>query len=236
VDILFCIGESEAKAAQQTTTTHPIVFSRAGDPVGQGLIKSYAQPGGNITGVADLNMDVSSKRLELFKELIPGLKRVLFPYNATNDHQAANVMQYRAAAQHLGIVLVERQLHTMAEARDALASVRKEDIDGMLAPHGVDLNIPGFVLEATTKQGIPSMFDGAFYLQDGGLASYGPSEFASGRQAARLVDKIIKGMNPREIPVEVDNYFEFTINLKVAKALGIIIPPVMLYRADQIIR
>ena len=80
------------------------------------------------------------------------------------------------------------------------------------------------------------MFDGAFYLQDGGLASYGPSEFASGRQAARLLDKIIKGMNPGEIPVEVDNYFEFTINLKVAKALGIIIPPEVLYRADRIIR
>jgi putative tryptophan/tyrosine transport system substrate-binding protein len=236
VDIFFCIGESEAKAAQQTTTTHPIVFSHAGDPIGQGLIKSYARPGGNITGVADLNTDLSSKRLELFKELIPGLKRVLFPYSATNDHQAANLMQYRVAAQHLGIVLVERQLRTMAEARAALAGVRKEDIDGILAPHDVDLNIPGFVLEATTKQGIPSMFDGAFYLKDGGLASYGPSEFASGRQAARLVDKIIKGMNPGEIPVEVDNYFEFTINLKVAKALGIIIPPEVLYRADRIIR
>ena len=106
----------------------------------------------------------------------------------------------------------------------------------MLAPHDMDLNIPGFALEATTKQGIPSMFDGAFYLKDGGLASYGPSEFASGRQAARLVDKIIKGMNPGDIPVEVDKYFEFTINLKVAKALGITIPPEVLYRADRIIR
>jgi putative tryptophan/tyrosine transport system substrate-binding protein len=236
VDILFCLGESEAKAAQQATTTHPIVFSRLGDPVGQGLIKSYAQPGGNMTGVADLNIDLSSKRLELFKALIPGLKRVLFPYNAANDHQGANLIQYRAAAQHLGLVLVDQPLRTMAEARDALAGVRKEDIDGMLAPHDLDLNIPGFVLEATTKQGIPSMFDGAFYLQDGGLASYGPSEFASGRQAARLVDKIIKGMHPGTIPVEVDNYFEFTINLKVAKALGITIPPVVLYQADRIIR
>jgi len=236
VDILFCAGESEAKAAQQATTTHPIVFIRVGDPVGQGLISSYAQPGGNMTGVTDLDMDLSSKRLELFKELIPGLKRVLFPYNATNEHQAANMIQYRAAAQHLDIVVVEHQLRTLAEARDALAGVRKEDIDGMLAPHDVDLNIPGFVLEATTKQGIPSMFDGAFYLKDGGLASYGPSEFASGRQAARLVDKIIKGVHPGDIPVEVDNYFEFTINLKVAKALGIIIPPEMLYRADRIIR
>jgi putative ABC transport system substrate-binding protein len=236
VDILFCIGESEAKAAQQTTTTHPIVFNGVGDPVGHGLIHSYARPGGNITGVTDLNLELSAKRLELFKELLPELKRVLFPYNAHNAYEAANFMQYRAAAHRLGLVLVDQPLRTIEEARDVLASVRKEEIDGMLAPRGVDLNIPGFVLEATTKQGIPSMFELAFYLKQGGLASYGPSGFASGRQVARLVDKIIKGVNPGEIPVEVDNYFEFTINLKVAKALGITVPPVVLYRADQIIR
>lgn len=236
VDILFCTGETEAKAAQQATTTHPIVFSGVGDPVGQGLINSYARPGGNITGVTDLNMELSAKRLELFNELLPGLKRVLFPYNAHNVYQTANLMQYRAAAHRLGLVLVDRPLHTMEEARDILAGVRKEEIDGMLAPRAVDLNIPGFVLDTATRHGIPSMLDGAFYLQHGGLASYGPSFYASGRQAARLVDKIIKGVNPGDIPVEVDNYFEFAINLKVAKALGITIPPVMLYRADRIIR
>src|SRR5207249_10894053 len=165
VDIIFCVGESEAKAAQQATTIHPIVFIFVGDPIGQGLINSYARPEGNITGVTDLNRDLSSKRLELFKELLPGLKRVLFPYNATNDHQATNLMQYRTAAQHLGIVVVERQLRTMEEARDALASVRKEEIDGMLAPRDTDLNIPGFFLEATTRQGIPSMFEIPFFLE-----------------------------------------------------------------------
>jgi len=169
VDILFCIGESEAKAAQQATTTRPIVFIGAGDPVGQGLIQSYARPVGNITGVTDLNTELSAKRLELFQELIPGLKRVLFPYHAHNAHQAASAMQYRAAAQRLGIELVERKLRMMEEARDALAGVQKAEIDGMLAPRDVDLNIPGFVLEATTRQGIPSMFGTAFYLQDGGL-------------------------------------------------------------------
>jgi putative ABC transport system substrate-binding protein len=236
VDIIFCLGELEAKAAQQATTTHPIVFSAVGDPVGLGLIQSYARPGGNMTGVTDLNIEVSAKRLELFQDLLPGLQRVLYPYHAHNAHQAAILQQYRAAAQRLGIMLVERKLRTMEEARDALAGVRKADIDGMLAPPGVDLNIPGFVLDATTRQGIPSMFDSAFYLQDGGLASYGPSWFASGRQVARLVDKIIKGAHPGDIPVEVDYYFELTINLKVAKALGITIPPEVLYRADRIIR
>jgi putative ABC transport system substrate-binding protein len=236
VDIIFCLGELEAKAAQQATTTHPIVFSAVGDPVGLGLIQSYARPGGNMTGVTDLNIEVSTKRLELFQDLLPGLQRVLYPYHAHNAHQATILQQYRAAAHRLGIALVEQPLRTMEEARDALAGVRKADINGMLAPPGVDLNIPGFVLDATTRQGIPSMFDSAFYLQDGGLASYGPSWFASGRQVARLVDKIIKGAHPGDIPVEVDYYFELTINLKVAKALGITIPPEVLYRADRIIR
>jgi putative ABC transport system substrate-binding protein len=236
VDILFCVGEAETKTAQQATDTHPIVFTGPGNPVGQGFIQSYARPGGNITGVTDLDMELSARRLQLFTEILPGLKRVLFPYNAHNEHQAASAGQYRAAADRLGLVLVERPLHTLEEARDALASVRKADIDGMLAPHDVDLNIPGLVLEATTRQGIPSMFGAAFYLPHGGLASYGPSLYAEGRQAARLVDKIIKGTNPGDIPVEVDNYFELVINLKVAKALGLTIPPLVLYQADQIIR
>ena len=236
VDILFCVGESATKAAQQATTTHPIVFSAVGDPVGQGLIQSYARPGGNITGVTDLNVELSAKRLELFQEVLPSLKRVLFPYNAHNAHHAASLMQYRAAAHRLGIVLVERPLHTLEEARDALAGVRKADIDGILAPPDVDLNIPGFVLDASTRHGIPSVFNGAFFLPDGGLASYGSSWFASGRQAARLVEKILKGAHPSDIPVEVDNYFEFVINLKVANALGLTIPPMVLYQADRIIR
>jgi putative ABC transport system substrate-binding protein len=151
-------------------------------------------------------------------------------------HQAASVQQYRAAAQRLGIVLVERPLYTLEEGRDVLAGIRKADIDGMLAPRDVDLNIPGFVLDAATRHGIPSMFDGAFYLNNGGLASYGPSLFASGRQAARLVDKLIKGAHPSDIPVEVDNYFELVINLKVADALGLTIPPEVLYQADRILR
>ena len=236
VDIIFCIGGPEAKAAQQATTTHPIVFTAVGDPVGQRIIDSYARPGGNITGVTDLDMVLSAKRLQLFKELIPGLKRVLVPYNAANDHQAALMGRYRAAAQRLGIALVERKLRTMEEAREALARVRKQDIDGILAARDADLNIPGFVLETTTRRGIPSMFDSAFFLKDGGFASYGPSYIASGRQAARLVDKIIKGAHPGGIPVEVDQYLEFAINLKAAKALGITIPREVLYQADRIIR
>jgi putative ABC transport system substrate-binding protein len=236
VDILYPVGEAEAKAAQQATTTHPIVFTSVSDPVGLGLVKSHARPGGNITGVTDLDTALSAKRLQLFEELIPGLRRVLLPYNAANRHHAALVSRYRAAARRLGIHLVERKLRTMDEARAALTRVRKGDVDGILAAADVDLNIPGFVLEATRRQRIPSMFHAAFFLKDGGFASYGPSFLASGRQSARQVDKIIKGEDPGTIPVEVDEDFEFAVNLRAARAMGITIPREVLYQADHVLR
>jgi putative ABC transport system substrate-binding protein len=124
----------------------------------------------------------------------------------------------------------------MEQARQVLSQLKRAEIDGILDPLDTSLNIPGFVLEATTRQGIPSLFRSSFYVEIGGLASYGSSFYASGRQVARLVDKIIKGIPPGEIPVEVDQYFEFVINLKVAEKLGITIAPELLFQADRVIR
>ncbi len=144
---------------------------------------------------------------------------------------------YREAAHRLGIVLVEQAVRTEEEAQATLAQVRKGEVDGILPPPHVSLNIPGFILEAATNRAIPTMFDAAFWVErGGGLASYGPDYYESGRQAARLVDKILKGTKPAEIPVEVNPKIEFAINLKVAKALGLTIAPEVLYRADRIIR
>jgi putative ABC transport system substrate-binding protein len=128
-------------------------------------------------------------------------------------------------------------VQTSAEAQATLARVRKDEVDGILQPPPVASNIPGFILETARQQGIPTMFDTAFYIeQSGGLASYGPNLFATGRQAARLVDKILKGTKPAEIPVETNAKIELVINLKVAKALGLTITPVMLYQADRLVR
>jgi putative tryptophan/tyrosine transport system substrate-binding protein len=236
VDIIFADHDDAVTAAQQATTHIPIVFATVGDPVGRGLIQSFARPGGNLTGVADLHLELGPKRLERFREMIPGLKRVLFPYYAADAYATAEVQALRTAAHHLGLVLREQAVRTQEEAQATLAAVRSGEVDGIVAPRCCALNIPGFVLEVTTQRAIPTMFENAFWVERGALASYGPNFYASGQMAARLVDKIIKGANPAEIPVEVNSTLEFAINLKVAKALGLTLPPEVIYRADRLIR
>jgi putative tryptophan/tyrosine transport system substrate-binding protein len=236
VDLLFVSQPGAAKAAQMATDRIPIVFAGVGDPIGLSLIQSFAQPGGNITGVTNLNLELSPKRLEFFRQIIPGLKRVLFPYDPTDAYAVAQARVHRDAARRLGIELVEQTIHSEEEALATLAQVRKGDVDGILAPDGNSFNIPGFVLEAAPQQAIPAMFEGAFWVEQGALASYGPNQYETGRQAARLVDKILRGGKPAEIPVEVNPKIEFAINLKVAKALGIAIVPEILYQADRLVR
>ena len=235
-DLIFAHRDSAAKAAQMATTRVPIVFVGVNDPVGIGLIKSFARPGGNITGVTDLELTLAPKRLEVFHEVVPSLKRVLFPYDPADTYSVTGAKVYRDAARRLGIVLVEKTLRTEEEAQATLIQIQKGEVDGILRPASSSLNIPGFILEAAAKQAIPTMFNGVFMVEQGALASYGPDEYETGRQAARLVDKILKGTNPAEIPVEVNPKIKFAINLKVARALGLAIAPEVLYRADQLVR
>jgi putative ABC transport system substrate-binding protein len=133
--------------------------------------------------------------------------------------------------------LVEKAARTQEEALAVLAQVRKREVDGILAPFSLSLNIPGLILDVATQQGIPSMFSSTFWPEaQGALASYAPNTYETGKQAARLVDKILKGANPANIPVEVNSKIEFVINLKTAKALGLTITPEVLYQADRLIR
>jgi putative ABC transport system substrate-binding protein len=236
VDLLFVSDAPAAKAAQMATTRIPIVFAGSGDFLGMGLVQSFARPGGNITGVTNLDIDLGPKRLQVFQEIIPTLKRVLFPYDLADASSAAAAKVYHDAARRLGIELVEKAMQTQEEAQATLAQVQKGEVDGLLQPPGISLNIPGFIMDTTSQRAVPSMFDAAFWVEHGALASYGPDFYDSGRQAARLVDKILKGAKPAEIPVEVNSKIEFVINLKVAKALGLTIAPVVLYQANRLIQ
>ena len=237
VDLIFMTGIHAAKAARMATSKIPIVFGGvSGDPVELGLIQSFSRPGGNVTGVTDLDLELGPKRLEIFKELLPGLKRVLFLYDRNDPYTVAAANAYRDGARRLRLVLTEKKVQTQEEAQATLAEVHKGDVDGILAPSIVSLNIPGFVLRVASRHAIPTMFGQSFWVEQGALASYGPDYYASGRQAARLVDKILKGADPAEVPVEVNPKIELAINLKTAKTLELTIAPEMLYRADRLIR
>jgi putative tryptophan/tyrosine transport system substrate-binding protein len=235
VDIVIASsgGTNAAKAAQMATTRIPIVFMAGSDPIGAGLVKSFARPGGNITGIAEV--DLVPKRMEIFRELVPGLKRVSLVYDATDPDTVSRLEVYRTAAHRLGLTLVERPVRTEDEARMAISAVRKGEIDGFLSPRTTVLNIPGLILEIAPKRAIPAMFHDAIFVEQGGLASYSSNLYELGRQAARLVDKILKGAKPGDVPVEQPTKFELVINLKTAKALGLTIPPSLLQRADQVI-
>jgi putative ABC transport system substrate-binding protein len=228
-------GDNAAKAAQMATTRIPIVFVGGSDPVEAGLVKSFARPGGNITGIADLEVELVPKRMEIFHELIPGLKRVLLVYDATNAAAVSKLAVHRDAAHRLGLTLVERPVRTEDEARAVINAVRKGEVDGIFSPRAVSLNIPGFILEIAPKRMIPTMFHEAIFVEQAGLASYSTNLYGLGRQAARLVDKILKGTRPGDVPVEQPTKFELVINLKAAKALGITIPQSIRVRADRVI-
>lgn len=235
-DLIFAGSTLAAKAAQAVTNERPIVFGVANDPLGFKLIQSFARPGGNLTGVSSLGIELGPKRLEVFREMLPGLKQILYPYDAANPEHLLEVKAYRAAARRLGIVLVEKPLRTEKEAETTLAEIKPGAVDGILAPGCCSLNIPGFILDTASRKRLPTMFRQTFWVERGALASYGPDYYASGRQAARLVDKIIKGAKPADIPVEVNSKIEFSINRKVAKALGLTIAPEVLFQANKIVR
>ena len=235
-DILFTAAGMATQAAQAATARVPIVFAGGDNPVERGFVQSIAHPGGNITGVVDLGNELAGKRLEVFQEIVPGLKRVLVAYAANNPWGTAEVQAYTDAARRLRITLVEKPLRDQAEARAAFAAVRKGEVQGLLVSHSLTWNVPGFAVETGDRLRTPNMFPASVYVQQGGLASYGPDYYATGRQAARLVAKIIKGVKPGEIPVESNPRIKLTINLKTAKALGLTIPQSILVRADEVIR
>jgi len=236
VDLLFTVNSAATKAAQAVTKKIPIVFYGGADPIGLGLIQSFAHPGGNITGITDIDLDLDGKRLEVLKEMIPGLKRVMFSYHASDTFSAAQAKNFRETARQLNVTLIDKPVRTQEEAQAAFASIRRSDVHGIVVPRSLSLNILGFAVEATSQRGIPTMFFTDWWVENGGLASYGSNLHESGRMAARLVDKILNGEKPAEIPVEVNQHIEFVVNLKVANASGIKIAPEALYKANRIIR
>ncbi|MDH3598823.1 MAG: ABC transporter substrate-binding protein [Candidatus Tectomicrobia bacterium] len=234
-DLIVTTSIVTTQAVQRATTQIPIVFTGVEDPVGSGLIHSYAQPGGNITGISTLDIILAPKRLEVFQDLIPTLKRVLYVYDPTDVYPTMAEGLLKQAAHRLGIELVVRTVETEADVHTLFSQVDQLEVDGILSATCCVLNIAGSILELHQK--IPTMFHTAeFWIEHGALASYGPNTYISGRQSAHIVEKIMKGANPATIPVEANSNIQFIINLKTAQILGIDIPPKVLVRANHVVR
>jgi len=228
--ILYVSDWNVLQAARRVTIQTPIVFSAWYPPTPDEMAL-----GDNVTGVTHAFPDVNPQALERFRALIPTLQRVLAPYDANASYLAEPLQALQREAARLGIRLDARAVHTQAEAKQAIMLTPKAEIDGIL-PIGGSLNIAGYALQASLQRHIPTLFAWSWMAEYGGLASYGPSWYDLGSQAARLVDQIIKGSEPKTLPLETSRKMHFVINLRTAQKLGVTIPPALLSQADEIIR
>ena len=233
-DLIFVDDEEAARAVMVATKTIPIIFTQVGDPVAAGIVREVARPGGNITGVSNLATELVAKRLEILKAMVPTLRRVWLVYHADDRSSVAVARKAREVAPLLKLELVARPVRSSEELVGQLKTLRAGD--GMLSPDSRILNIPGLVLDLVLLARVPAVFDSAFWVQAGGLVSYGSEEKANAAQAARLVAKVLRGARPHDLPVEGANKIELAISLKTAKAFGLTIPQSVLIRADHVIQ
>ena len=237
VDVIVTRGTPAAKAVKNATSTVPVVMMASGDPVGVGLVTSLARPGGNITGLSAIVGELSPKRLELIREIVPGLARIAVLANTSNDAVRRDWARIETAARSLG---VQSQLLDLRES-DALgptfddASARRADALVVVIDAITQANQQRIV-DLAMKHRLPAIYSSREFVDAGGLISYGVSYPDLYRRAATYVDKILKGTKPADLPVVQPTKFELVINLKTAKALGLTIPETLLATADEVIQ
>jgi putative ABC transport system substrate-binding protein len=237
VDVILTAATPAARAAKSATTTIPIVMVDPGDPVGTGLIASLAKPGGNATGLSSTTPDVAAKNLELLKEAVPHGSRVAFVWNAVSPAAALAGKAAQVAAPALGVELQSIEVRSASELATALATITPERTDALMVfPDPLTFTHRGQIVDFAAQRRIPAMFGAREFVDAGGLISYGPSFPDMFRRAAVFVDKILKGTKPEDLPVEQPTTFELVINLKTAQALGLTIPPTLLFQATEVIR
>jgi putative ABC transport system substrate-binding protein len=236
VDVIVTAGPMDTRAAKKATSAIPIVMTWDQDPVGSGFVSSLARPGGNVTGLSSLAPEISAKQLELLKEIVPRLSRVVFLGNSAEPGNAQALRETEAAARSFGVQL---QFSDVVAPNDieatirAASSARAHAMLVLTSPVAFAHRRRLVALAADHR--LPVIYHRRQFVEDGGLMSYGVSQHDLDRRAATYVDRILKGARPAELPVEQPTKFELVINLKTAKALGLTIPPSLLARADQVI-
>ena len=237
VDVIVTTGPSATRAAKEASVTIPIVMSVDIDPVGSGFVASLARPGGNITGLSSLSSELSGKRLELLKEIVPGLARVTVLGTSTVPGNAQALRDTELAAPAFKVKLQYLDVLDGKNIEAAFHAASKERSDGVLVLTGRVLNFHRpQVVELAVKSRLPAIYNTPEFVEAGGLVSYAANTNDLYRRAATYVDKILKGAKPADLPVEQPTKFELLINLKAAKQIGLTIPPNVLVRADKVIK
>ena len=237
VDLLVTTGGPAAEAAKRATSTIPIVFVAPGDAVGTGLVASLAHPGENITGVSDPATELSAKRLGLLKEAVPGALRVAVMWNASDRAMTLRYGEVERAAHVLQVTVQPLGVRKPEDIDEALATMTRDRPDVFFVVSDALTNINRKrILDFAAAHHIPAMYEFGYYVQDGGLMSYGPTFDEMWRRAAIYIDRILKGAKPGELPVEQPTRYYFLVNLKTAKTLDLTIPQPLLLRADEVIQ
>ena len=236
VDVLVAAGGAPAAlAAKRATTTVPIVIASVSDPVALGLVASLAHPGGNVTGLSLLGLDTAGKRLEILKDVVPALSRVAVLWNPANPGMAPLLEETRVAARALGVKVQSLEARGPEDFETAFKAAGGA---GGILPLGDPVHVlhRAAIIGLAGRYRLPAMYSFRQFVEDGGLMCYGASLDDLYRRAATYVDKILKGTKPADLPVEQPMKFEFIINLKAAKQIGLTIPPNVLVRADKVIK
>jgi putative tryptophan/tyrosine transport system substrate-binding protein len=235
VDVIVTSGTAVIVAAMQATSVIPIVFAAAGDPVGTGLVASLARPGGNVTGLSMQQTDLAAKRLELLREVVPGLRRLAILANVAGPAVVLDMREVEAAAGTLGLEVIASEIRRgedivpAFEALNGRADALYVCIDPLVVAHRIRINTLALAAR------LPTMHGSREFVEAGGVMSYGPNQADLYRRAADYVDKILRGAKPADLPVEQPTKFDFVVNLTTAKALGLEVPPTLLARADEVI-
>jgi len=237
VDVIVAPAAQNVLAAKQATQTIPIVMVSVGDPVGNKLVASLAHPGGNVTGNSFLASSIIGKQLELLKQLAPSATRLALLLNPDNPGHRLALENATAAARSLGMQLQTLEARGLRDIERAFETMSRERAGAVLIPwDGLFLIHLLRIVQLAANARLPAMYGHRGYVDAGGLATYSPSAVQSFRNAATYVDRILKGAKPGDLPVEQPSKFEFIINLRAAKSLGLVLPPSLLGRADEVIQ
>jgi putative ABC transport system substrate-binding protein len=238
VDLIVATSSATTRASKSATTTVPIVMLASANAVGEGLVASLAHPGGNITGMTLLaGPEIASKQLELLQKIAPSATRIAFLMNPRNNSHAVFATELVGAARTIGVRLQAVNAGSPGQLEDAFAAIAKQRATALLVlSDAMFLGERRWIISRAQLGALPAMYSQRQFVDDGGLMSYGPSLIDMGRRGARQVDKILRGAKPGDIPVEQPTKFEFVVNMKVAKALGLAVPQALLLSADDVVQ